>query len=92
VKTARVGREPTLSGAATISELDTSAAVTLPVRYNGGAYTVTFGTVTATVGNPAASSLLEPSASNQTGSGFTLTLQAAPGAGTAVSAPWSISP
>lgn len=90
--TARLGREPLLAGSATISELDVSAAVTLPVRYPRATYTVTVGTVTTVLGLPAAGALLTPSASNKTTTGFTLTLQAAPGLGATVNAPWEVTP
>jgi hypothetical protein len=92
VLTARLGREPTLTGSVTISELDVSVEITLPVRYPNTNYTVIFGGVSTVIGLPSATALLEPSANNKTMGGFTLTLQAAPGVGASVSAPWQVNP
>lgn len=91
MKAARTGREPTLTGTETITELDSTAPVTLAVKYPSAAYTVTFGTVTALQGTPAAGAFT-PSAVNQSKAGFTVSLAEVPGIGAGVSVPWTVTP
>jgi hypothetical protein len=89
VKTARLGREPVLTGSETLSDLDTAEPVGLSVHYPNATYTVTFGTVVVLLGDPEE---VTPSATSKTTAGFTITLDQAPGLGTSVSVPWEVSP
>ena len=88
---ARVGREPTLTGSVTLSDLVSSAPVTLPVGYPTASYTVMFGAVITLLGIPLPGALTA-NATSQTANGFTVTLDAAPGLGASVSVPYTVTP
>ena len=86
---ARIGREPTITGSVTLGDLDTSAPVVFPVAYPTAVYTVQLGAVQTLLGLPA---VVTPSVTGQVSTGFTLTLDQAPGLGTSIAVPYFVTP
>ena len=80
-----------LRGTATISDVATTVAVTLDYAQPNATYGI-IARVNALSGSPSAASLRQPWVSSRTATGFTLNVEAAPGAGTSVTIRWLLMP